>query len=172
MGGFDLEKYALPGEHITWHNIHPSHAFWSMDFSNMKLGDKPFTPSVNSVMADSGTSLNMIPDADFNAIKDTFFKDNASCHVMRNTLTACACTAAEHEAIPDITFEMDGSQYIIPRDMWYERGENNQCVIKFMHGPGKSQWILGLNFFTNYYTVFDYESYRIGFAKSTNWMKP
>jgi len=35
-----------------------------------------------------------------------------------------------------------------------------------MHGPAKDFWILGLNFFTNYYTVFDYENNRIGFAES------
>lgn len=35
-----------------------------------------------------------------------------------------------------------------------------------MHGPGKRYWILGLNFFTNYYTVFDYENEKIGFVDS------
>jgi hypothetical protein len=37
-----------------------------------------------------------------------------------------------------------------------------------MHGPHKDFWILGINFFNNYYTVFDYENMRIGFAKSKN----
>ena len=41
-----------------------------------------------------------------------------------------------------------------------------------MHGPAKDYWILGLNFFTNYYTVFDYENKSIGFAKSVNFLKP
>lgn len=40
-----------------------------------------------------------------------------------------------------------------------------------MHGPAKDYWILGLNFFTNYYTVFDYEEQRIGFAPSINFGK-
>lgn len=35
-----------------------------------------------------------------------------------------------------------------------------------MHGPRKHYWILGLNFFENYYTVFDYENLAIGFADS------
>ena len=37
-----------------------------------------------------------------------------------------------------------------------------------MHGPHKDYWILGLNFFENYYTVFDYENMQIGFADSIN----
>ena len=60
----------------------------------------------------------------------------------------------------------------MPRDLWYERGANGMCVIKFMHSPAKGFWILGLNFFTNYYTVFDYENSSIGFAKSTMYGHP
>lgn len=41
-----------------------------------------------------------------------------------------------------------------------------------MHGPSKEYWILGLNFFTNYYTVFDYANKAIGFAPSVNFLKP
>jgi hypothetical protein len=41
-----------------------------------------------------------------------------------------------------------------------------------MHSPGKTSWILGLNFFSNYYTVFDYSTQKIGFAKSINYLKP
>ena len=41
-------------------------------------------------------------------------------------------------------------------------------MAKFMHHPGRSMWILGLNFFNNYYTVFDYQNQSIGFAKSKN----
>jgi len=29
-------------------------------------------------------------------------------------------------------------------------------------------WIMGMNFFNDYYTVFDYEQNRLGFAKSIN----
>jgi hypothetical protein len=37
-----------------------------------------------------------------------------------------------------------------------------------MHAPNRPYWILGLNFFQNYYTVFDYENNSIGFAPSIN----
>jgi hypothetical protein len=71
----------------------------------MKIGDKPYTPSVRSLMADTGTSLNMIPESDFNNIRDQIVKPIAkNCYVMANTLTACDCTQAEHEKAPDITF--------------------------------------------------------------------
>ena len=87
------------------------------------------------------------------------------CHVMDNTLTACKCSEEQHQSLPDITFKIQEDTYTIPRDLWVERSRGT-CVIKFMHGPGKSEWILGLNFFTNYYAVFDYGNQRLGFAES------
>jgi len=85
-------------------------------------------------------------------------------------LTACDCTKEEHEAIPSITFDIEGDEYEFNRDMWYER-KDNTCVIKFMHAPGRSEWIMGVNFFQNYYTVMDYTEQKIGFAKSINFGK-
>lgn len=131
------------------------------------MGDFHFQPSVNSVMADTGTSLNMIPDADYNLIFDKFIKDKFSCRVLPNTLHSCDCTVSQQQAVPDIQFDIGSETYSIPRDKWFERSAN-QCVIKFMHGPHKDYWILGLNFFENYYTVFDYENMQIGFADSIN----
>jgi hypothetical protein len=55
--------------------------------------------------------------------------------------------------------------------MWYER-KDGTCVVKFMHHPGRNEWILGVNFFQNYYSVMDYENQRIGFAPSINFGKP
>jgi hypothetical protein len=59
----------------------------------------------------------------------------------------------------------------MPRDMWYER-KGDKCIVKFMHAPGRDEWILGVNFFQNYYSVMDYENQRIGFAPSRNFGKP
>jgi hypothetical protein len=43
------------------------------------------------------------------------------------------------------------------------------CQLKLMSGPvGSGKWILGLNFFPGYYTVFDAGHQRVGFARSVN----
>ena len=44
--------------------------------------------------------------------------------------------------------------------------ENDLCELAIMSDPTMSIWILGLNFFSNYYTVFDQEDLKIGFAIS------
>jgi len=122
-------------------------------------------PSTNQAMADSGTSLNMMPDVDFWKIYYKFFNGTFDCHQSPTTLTVCKCNQTQHESIPDLQFNIDSITYKINRDQWFER-QGDTCVIKFMHAPGRAQWILGLNFFTNYYTVFDYANNRIGFAES------
>lgn len=129
-------------------------------------------PTVDIIMADTGTSLNMISDDDFHAIFNAFFKEK-SCYVHPSSLTVCECTKEEHEEIPDIHFQIAGDDFVIPRDSWYERQESKGvCHIKFMHGPSHNSWILGLNFFNSYYTVFDYEKQQLGFAKSTMYGHP
>jgi len=141
--------------------------FWQFPFNGVDLGGVPFTPSVNVMMADSGTSMNLIPDEDFDRIMAAHTSD-MHCWVMPTTLTGCDCTAEQHAKVPDINFHIDGHKMTIPRDMWFER-VGHTCVAKFMHHPGRAYWILGLNFFNMYYTVFDYTNNTIGFAKSRNW---
>lgn len=162
MGGYDLKKYARGP--IRWHEL-STPGFWQVKFDQVKMGSWSFKPSTNEAMADSGTSLNMIPDEDFNQIFNHFFKDKFECHESPTTLTICKCSESQHRQIPDLEFTIGGHQYKINRDQWFERAEDT-CVIKFMHAPGRNMWILGLNFFTNYYTVFDYENMKIGFAES------
>jgi len=130
------------------------------------MGGKKIETSVKYMMADTGTSLNMLPDKDFHAIKKAFLSD-LECEVLANTLTSCECTDEQHAAVPDIDFKLGGDDFVykIPRDEWFAK-QGDQCIIKFMHGPNKRYWILGLNFFTNYYTVFDYENKQIGFVDS------
>jgi hypothetical protein len=88
IGGYDLKKYASGG--IKWYDIKDP-SFWMLNFDNVKIGDHSFTPSTNRIMADTGTSLNMIPDVDFFAITDHFF-GNSTCYNLSNTLLGCDCT--------------------------------------------------------------------------------
>lgn len=69
--------------------------------------------------------------------------------------------------------------------MWFEKDkDSNTCLVKFMHDATDTDqqqtWILGLNFFNMYYTVFDYGStvvgdfivtQKLGIAKSKNYGK-
>lgn len=164
MGGYNLKKYASGP--MKFYNI-ISPYYWMLPLGEMRIGDKPFVPSVNLIMADTGASLNIIPEDDFQRIVKMVLGDK-ECFVSATSLTVCKCTKEEHEQVPDIHFKIDGDEFTIPRDMWYERGGANghSCVVKFMHGKHKENWVMGLNFYTRYYAVFDYENQRVGFADS------
>ena len=170
LGGYDLERYARGP--INFHKLN-TESFWEMPLHKVRAGKLSFVPVVQKVMVDSGTSLNLMPEHDYKVLYRYFFQDKFKCEKLQNSLTMCDCTAAQHESIPDIHFTIDGIEYTINRDMWFERADDvGKCVIKIMHGPHKPYWILGLNFFNNYYTVFDYKNLQIGFAESINMGKP
>lgn len=168
IGGYDLKKYA--SSDIKWYPI-VSETYWAMRMDrNVKMGDFTLVAEVDKIMGDTGTSLNMIHSRDFQKIKNHFFS-NSSCTVLPTTLTACECTEQEHSLIPDMIINLSGDDYVIPRNEWYVREPSlNMCVIKLMHGP-RPQWIFGINFFQNYYSVMDYEKKQVGLAKSRNYLK-
>lgn len=89
IGGYDLKKYSRGP--MNWHPLSDPN-FWQMNFNDVRIGKWKMRPSTNEAMADSGTSLNMMPDEDFYQIYDHFFKGKFDCHNSPTTLTVCQCT--------------------------------------------------------------------------------
>lgn len=164
FGGYDLEKYAKPGKQLKWYPL-DDNQFWTLKFSDVKVGDKKIRQSVDRMIADTGTSLLLLPDYDYNQIVETALS-GLQCNRMHNSLTGCMCNAEDHAKVPDITFKVHGDTFVIPRNEWFSR-KDDVCVVKITHHPNNT-WILGLNFFTNYYAVFDYEKEALGLVESKN----
>ena len=79
---------------MNFHKISTNH-YWQVPLSEnkIKMGDFEFEPSTIQMMADSGTSLNMIPDEDLDKIYDHFFKGKfEGCHKLHNSLYMCDCS--------------------------------------------------------------------------------
>lgn len=60
---------------------------------------------------------------------------------------------------------VDDVSYFLPKESFAVK-ENELCGLKIMTHDILNYWILGLNFFENYYIVFDQEDMKLGFAPS------
>ena len=82
------------------------------------------------------------------------------------------CKFDDFEKVPDLVFSIGGKIYKIPRESYMIRKykDPNSGYLRIMSPKSTFNhfWILGLNFFDNYYVVFDQEKSRVGFALSKN----
>lgn len=104
MGGYDLNKYSKGP--LKWYPIAGAN-FWDLHLGKISMGDWVLHSNAPTIMADTGTSLNMLPDRDYNMIFEHFIKGKMECSILPNTLHACDCTLEQHKAMPDIVFELN-----------------------------------------------------------------
>lgn len=64
-----------------------------------------------------------------------------------------------------MNFTIGGKNYFIPRESYVIDG-GSICELGIMSHSTMQMWILGINFFENYYVVFDQENKQVGFAPS------
>ena len=79
----------------------------------------------------------------------------------------CICDPSTNDfgGFPDFTFDLEGKTYTIPPKS-YLSNVFSFCTVDVMYMSGLNNWVLGLNFFHNYYVVFDVQNQRLGFADS------
>ena len=66
--------------------------------------------------------------------------------------------------MPAMSIRVDNQTYYMKRDQ-YTLYEGDDCIFKIVSlNPDVDHWVLGRSFLANYYTLFDLEEKRIGFA--------
>lgn len=78
----------------------------------------------------------------------------------------CPCGDDYQSKFPDLRYVFNGKPYYIPQEAYVYRNSDTTCQILLIQQEGDDEWMLGLNFFTNYYTVYDQTNMKVGFAPS------
>jgi hypothetical protein len=155
FGGYDEDKFE--GD-LTWVSLSDA-TYWRIDMDGVKIGS--FSTGKTDAIVDSGTSLITGPSSDIRAIANEIGA--------QPTITGQYTVDCEKlEEIPAITWSIDGADYTVAgKDLVIQSG--GMCIFAMMGmdfpAPGP-QWILGDVFMRKYYTVFDYDGKRVGFAEA------
>jgi len=67
--------------------------------------------------------------------------------------------------MPDLTFTIEKTNYVISKHQ-YIINRNGHCVLQIAPTGDTGKAYLGINFFENFYGVFDMDNKRVGFAES------
>ena len=139
----------------------------------MQYGDKQVSNSdIDSAIIDSGTSLILMPAKEFDELI-AYIKEITGIEetiTNRGGLESFTCTKSDtYRHLPHIGFTIDGKLYKVPPAS-YIGFRSGTCTVKVMKNRHTRTFVtLGLNFFENYYSVFDIDNKRIGLqtAKTT-----
>lgn len=137
---------------------------------------------------DSGTSYVLMP-LDDRAALVKYFKDDFGLDFVQSTASSqilkATCTSEQFDNLPDMKIQINQYIYTLPKKS-YVLQQFNVCYLlimaknfgstttyQFDPSTGKSTlvsspgiWILGNNFLTNYYSIYDLENTRIGLVPS------
>jgi len=171
FGDYDLERNAKPGSVLSWVPLEDDH-YWTIGISQAKLGNYTFDLDTNQAIVDTGTSYILMPANDFDEFRKVI-EPGRSCYIdSGNTgLFTCRCWTETYSDFPDFHIRLgDGKDYRIPASSYVTR-QNFKCYFKVVpqHLVDTTPfWILGDAFMLNYYTVFDLDQQRVGFAPSNH----
>lgn len=156
---------------LQWHEL-LSTKYWLLPFNNATFQGEAIDSRARSIVIDTGTSLVLLPELDFKTVKQMLLaKNGLDFQEQASGVYLAKCSTEQLASISDLKFEVDNITYEVPKEALvstYDQVLTDQslCRLKVMQSPLADHWILGLNFFHGYYTVFDAGNQRIGFAKS------
>lgn len=145
LGGFDSAKFSGDFSYVPV--ILTTH--WTIEINGGYVNGYNFCQNGCKAIVDTGAPWLVGPSTEVEAIMEAIGIDshNIDCN-LRSTL-------------PTITFTMNGKDFPIEPE-WYISSVNGVCSLAI--ATGTDVWMLGVVFVRRYYTLFDMENQRIGFA--------
>jgi hypothetical protein len=146
---------------------------WYFDAANITLNNKTIN-ATQKFTINTSSSIVFMPKAFFDKYRKDFFNKSSICEYAIDNLFHCKCDNDYNALFPNITINLGNNQiiYFEPDDYIYletsESDLSKNCLLTFSLNYNNDYWILGNNFITNYYTMFDLENNKLGFADVRN----
>lgn len=96
-------------------------------------------------------------DAMYGAICDSWFR---TC-LTRDREIVWNCTSTSQSYFDDLTFKIGTLEVVVPATEYTQHYYSDYCYLNFVAGDN---WVLGPPFLTKYYTVYNLEENKVGFA--------
>uniref|UniRef100_A0A3P8V3L9 Cathepsin D n=1 Tax=Cynoglossus semilaevis TaxID=244447 RepID=A0A3P8V3L9_CYNSE len=163
LGGTDPTYYT--GE-FNYVNV-TRQAYWQVSMDELAVGSQlTLCKGGCQAIVDTGTSLLTGPSAEVKALQKAI---GAIPLIQGEYMVNCD----KIPSLPVITFKMGGQSYSLTGEQYIlkeSQADRTICLSGFMAldipAPAGPLWILGDVFIGQYYTVFDRDNNRVGFAKS------
>mmetsp|Transcript_2484 Transcript_2484/g.5025 ORF Transcript_2484/g.5025 Transcript_2484/m.5025 type:complete len:381 (+) Transcript_2484:23-1165(+) len=158
LGGSDPEHYT--GD-ITWVDL-LSATYWEITLNGMSVDGTVYTTGTKAIV-DSGTSILTAPTE---VVAQIAAQLGAKEIIEGEYMLQC-----DYEGLPDFVFTIDGNDYTLSAED-YLLPDGDLCLLGMIGmdipKPTGPLWILGDVFMRKYYTVFDTENKRVGFAEAVH----
>ena len=131
---------------------------WKVPVTAPALGGEAIAENIKVGLLSTTQGRLVVPSKVFRAVYGAICDFEDSCTTLENKIE-WHCSK-KIPSLDDLTFSIGGVQVTFTSEE-YVRRESKTCSLYLEEGDN---WVLGTSFLTKYYTVFDLEQRRVGFA--------